>query len=779
MTQTLEMLGRLTSFKQEGSRIIFEFENGRLAVAVLRDGLFRIRYGFQGKFMPRRSWAVAQDDSAFPGVNFQLNEQNDSIELVTARNILKVGRAGGGIQFLTADGKTLSQDDPESGPLFAEDGKVSTLKLIEEGDHFYGFGERSSLLEKTGRRYTCWNSDPVDSDLDHGPGADALYQSIPFFMALRPEAGGYGLFFNNTFKSVFDVGHSREQRLGMEAAGGELDYYLIYGPEPAAIVELYTELTGRMPLPPRWSLGYHQCRWSYFPEDKVYEIAKNFRERKIPADVIHLDIDYMHGYRVFTWDAERFPDPQKMTADLGEQGFKLVTIIDPGVKYDPGSDYQVYNEGAEKDYFIHNPDGSLFHGYVWPDDSVFPDYARQEVREWWGDLHKVFVETGIRGIWNDMNEPSISTTPFSQVGHHMDIPDQAPQGSGADRTGHAEIHNIYGLLEDMGTYQGLRRLDPERRYFMLTRAGFAGIQRWSAVWTGDNSAVWEHLEMAMPELSNLGLSGVSFAGTDIGGFFGASSPELWARWIELGAFYPFSRGHSCAGTPQKEPWTWGEDVEDIARKYIEWRYRLLPYIYTLFEESTRTGAPVLRPLLYEFYQDSRTLNMNDQVMLGNALLLAPVYRPGVDYRYVYLPAGRWYDFWSGQPCDGQHLLAHAPLDTLPLYARGGTVLPLAPVMQYSDERPVDLLTLEIYLDEQGAAQGRLYEDDGETFAYERGETCLTTYQVSSAGGQVRVTARREGSFQPAPRAVEIRVHSPAGLKQTRQEQDQGNWEITL
>ncbi len=779
-------LEELARFNQEGNRVRFEFGSARLVVTVLADNLLRVHYAPTGQFAARRSWAVAKADSEYAGVALSISEELETIELATAQLRLRVRRADGGVELTTADGQLLLQDVPQQGPRFGSDGNLVSLKVLPTNEYYYGFGERTSLLDKRGKRYTCWNTDPFERNGDHGPGTDRMYQSIPFFMALRPQVGGYGLFFNNTFKTVFDVGHTQPEQLSMEAEGGELDYYLIYGPDPARIVETYTDLTGRMPLPPRWALGYHQCRWSYYPEAQVREIAAGFRSRQIPADVIHLDIDYMDGFRVFTWDKNHFPDPAKLLRDLRKDGFKVVTIIDPGVKYDPDNGYQVYDQGAEHDYFIRKADGEVFHGYVWPDDSVFPDFANAEVGRWWGDLHKGLLETGVQGIWNDMNEPAMSSKPFGEDGMLMEMPTDTPQGviggktSKGEPTTHAEVHNMYAWLEDKATYEGLRRLQPDVRPFLLTRAGFAGIQRWSAVWTGDNTALWEHLEMSIPQLSNLGLSGVSFAGADIGGFGGPSSGELWARWIELGAFYPFSRGHSITGAPQKEPWMWGDPTEGIVRKYLELRYRMLPYLYTLFEESSRSGAPILRPLIYQFYDDPAVLELHDQVMVGDGLLLAPVYRPGVEYRHVYLPQGLWYDFWSGAPMQDSHLLAHAPLETMPMYVRGGTVLPLGPAMQYSDEHPIDRLTLEVYLDRKGTAQGRLYEDDGVSFAYERGESCTTTYSLTTdEAGLVHLAARRQGQYQPAPRSVEINLHSRAGLKSLVLSHDNGDWETTL
>jgi alpha-glucosidase len=774
-------------FQVEATNQVFiKFGTAYLLVTALSSKILRFRYSPTPQFLPRRSWAVAKDDADFSGAVLAASyrEDLDVVELTTDHLLLRVHCTNGGIELGTLTGHVFLQDAPGQGPLWSESNYITSRKVLPVDEYYYGFGERTGLLEKRGRRYSCWNTDPGDAHLDQGPGTDLLYQSIPFYMALRPGQGGYGLFFNNTFKTVFDVGHTDSEFLTMEAAGGELDYYVFYGPEPAAIVEAYTSLTGRTPLPPRWALGYHQTRWGYYPEARVREIVTNFRERKLPLEAIHLDIDYMDGYRVFTWDKNHFPDPAKLIDDLNAQGVKVITIIDVGVKYDPAQNYAVYDEGVAQNFFIRKADGEILHGFVWPGDSVFPDFSNAEVRQWWGDLHDKLLELGVQGIWNDMNEPALATAPFGAPDCKLvDVPLDAIHLNPAteELTNHAEIHNIYALLENMGTYQGLRSLQPDVRPFVLTRAGFAGIQRWAAVWTGDNAAVWEHLEMAMPQLSNMGLSGLSFIGTDIGGFHWPSNGELWARWIELGVFYPFSRGHSIAHAPNKEPWVWGEPTESIARKYLELRYQLLPYLYNVFEESTRTGCPVLRPLLYEFYTDPDVLRLHDELMLGSQLLIAPVYRPGIQYRYVYLPGEQgWYDFWSGDFLANNHTLASAPLDVLPFYVKAGTVLPLGPVMQYSDERPLDQLQLEVYLDQLGSAFGSLYEDDGVSFAYQNGESCTTTYSVTTdEQSHLHLSMRRHGNYQPPKRTLEINVHSAAGLKTYQVDEARSDYDLVF
>jgi alpha-glucosidase len=356
---------------------------------------------------------------------------------------------------------------------------------------------------------------------------------------------------------------------------------------------------------------------------------------------------------------------------------------------------------------------------------------------------------------------------------------QGPQG---ERASHAEVHNLYGSSMARASYEGLRAHRPAERPFVLTRSGYAGIQRWSACWMGDNSSLWEHLELTMPQLMNMGLSGVPFVGTDVGGFFGNATAELFARWMQLGALTPFCRGHSHAETERHEPWVFGPQVEAICREYLQLRYRLLPYSYSLFWQATQTGAPVLRPLLYHYSDDPGTYQIHDQVLLGPFLMAAPIYQPGRTYRSVYLPRGEWYDWWSGERVGSTEsatpILAAAPLERMPMYARAGAIIPGGPALRYADERPLDRLALDLY---PGDGEFTLYEDDGHSYAYEQGEFCTTRYTLRRDGDMlVFSAAAREGAYVPPQRTIEVRVHGPDGWAADRPlafEDDGGAWEI--
>ncbi len=734
-------LGPVRSVEHTSPQVNFECEGGYLQVSVLAANLVRVRFSPDGKYLPRRSWAVTCDDNEWQSASLSFQEAEATFEIETEEMRVVIEKDPCRLACFDRAGKPFAVDaQPAIG---RQAGEITAWKQIEPDEHFYGFGERTGLLDKLSERKTNWTTDALDYDTL----TDAMYQAIPFMIALRPGLG-YGVFCNSTHWSEFDLGAAQPGTWHLRTEAAELDYYLIYGPRPARILETYTALTGRMPLPPLWALGYHQCRWSYSSDAEVRVIAQEFRTRQIPCDVIHIDIDYMRGYRVFTWSPERFGNPALLIGDLADQGFKAVAIVDPGVKYEPEANYPVFDEGIEQNYFVRKADGQLFHGYVWPEKAVFPDFLRPEVREWWSSWHRTLIEPGIAGIWNDMNEPAIDDRPFGDNGLKVSFPLDAPQGPDLERTTHAETHNLYGLMMARSSREALESLRPSERSFVLTRSGFAGVQRYASVWMGDNQSLWEHLEQSLPMLCNMGLSGVGFVGADIGGFAGNATAELFARWMQVGMLYPLMRGHSALKTARHEPWEFGETVEGICREYIELRYRLLPYIYTLFWEATTTGAPILRPLLYHFPEDLHTYQLYDQVLLGPSLMAAPVYRPGVEYRAVYLPEGTWYDWWSGEAYTGPlHILAHAPLERMPLYVRAGAVIPMTGVKQYTDGERFSL-TLRIW---PGTGEWISYEDDGHSFDFRQGQWATTTVRVSTSNGETVVEVDARVGQYPASR----------------------------
>jgi alpha-glucosidase len=746
---------------------------GRMEVVFVTPTVVRVRYGATATFMPRRSWSPVAADKTFDMPPVMMTNREGTLTLESGVLAVTVVPKTGKVKFTDYNEQPFAEDvsaitwdevlfpfpafGTDNGKNLPDHAKISATltKKIDNDAVYLGFGERMGQLDRRSRRLTNWTQDPA---WGHGRGHDNLYQAQPVFMAQKPGLA-WGLYLNCTWFSQIDVGADHANHLKLITHGGELEYYLLYGPTPAQVVDSLTQLTGRPALPPLWALGYHQSRWSYMDEAEFRMLAKEFRQREIPIDVLHFDIDYMRGYRDFTWDPKRFPAPKKLIDELREQGIRAVTIVDPGVKYDLGEEYPVADEGVAHKHFVKNADGTLFSGYCWPDAALFPDFTRAETREWWGNQHPALLDAGVAGIWNDMNEPAIFDRPFSEgASAQKPMPLGTPQGTKEERTVHAEVHNLYGHLMGKATYEGLKRSRPNERPWVLTRSAFVGSQAYCTAWMGDNNSWWEHLEGSLPQLMSMGLSGATNVGVDIGGFFDNATEELYMRWIELGTFYPFMRTHTSAGTRRQEPWALGEAVEAVAKKAIELRYRLLPYLYTLAHEAHRTGAPIFRPLSFDFPDDTETYHLHTQVMIGPHLLVAPIVTPGTNHRMVYLPEGRWYDFYTGQKYPGnRHMVVHAPPGRIPVFVRSGAVLPLGNVRQSTNE-PLTDLTLNIYPD-FFASHWTLIEDDGISFRYQRGEVAETAIFVEPHAGKTRVTvAERVGSYQPPVRFIRLMIY---------------------
>lgn len=602
----------------------------------------------------------------------------------------------------------------------------------------YGLGDKTGFLNKKGYDYMMWNSDNPDPQVEN-PTFKAMYKSIPFFITLRPE-GVYGIFLDNHFKTFFDMGYSSPEYYSFGATGGELDYYFIYGKTIREVITGYTNLTGRSPLPQMWTLGYHQSRWSYASEQEVLELANTFQKYNIPCDAIHLDIDYMDNFKIFTTDQERFSHLKDLSEKLQKMGIKLVTIIDPGTKAEEG--YYLYDEGVEKGYFATTPQGEIYHNVVWPGDSVFPDYTSDEVRHWWGRQTSRLLQQGIRGIWNDMNEPA---------SFHGPLPDDVVFPGNKTSRQHKEVHNVYGHLMAKATYEGLKEQDGKRP-FVITRACYSGSQKYSTAWTGDNQSLWVHLKMSIPQLLNLGLSGMPLVGTDIGGFGSNTTAELLSRWIEASCFAPLFRNHCAKFSRRQEPWQFDQETLDINRKYINLHYKFLPYLYDLCYEESRTGLPILRPLVMHYQEDKNTWECNDEYLVGESLLAAPVTDQGARARMIYLPDGIWVDYWTGERIQGgKNILRDAPMDICPIYVKAGSLLPTWPPMNFIPEGGSSQLILEYYpLDSKNPGHSNSnssgtasihpangcsktaylhYQDNGTDFAYEQGEYNLYEFSV--------------------------------------------------
>jgi alpha-glucosidase len=746
-------LGAMSAPKREAGALVFRNEQGIVSVSVLAPEIVRVRFSATPGFGRDHSYAVVRRDFGDPRATFETGATRSLV----STSALRVTIAHDPFRITVADaaGGVLDEDDPERGIAFT--GTTTRVwKRLRDEDRVYGFGEKTGRLDKRGWKlggytYAMWNSDTYGYE----GSTDPIYAAVPFFMVLR-EGKAHGIFLDNTHRTLFDVGKESQSLLSFGAEGGELDYYVIQGPHPRSVVERYTALTGRIPMPPRWALGYHQCRYSYYPEAKVRLIADTFRVKRIPADVIWLDIHYQDDYKPFTWNRERFPDPPRLIGDLRRQGFRTVTILDPHPARQPGM--REYDSGLAGDHFVKNPDGSVYTAPVWPSQgekdprpSVFPDFSKPAARDWWGSLYKPLLDMGVAGIWNDMNEPAI----FETITGTMPL--DVRHDNEGQPTDHREIHNVYGLLMTRATYEGLLRLRPKERPFVLTRATFAGGQRYAALWPGDNLSEWDHLRTTIPMLAGLGLSGFSFVGSDIGGFGDFPTAELFTRWIQTGVFYPFMRTHTTFGTPDQEPWSYGTYHEALNRRAIELRYELLPTVYNVMREASETGLPALRPLVLEHPDDPATWGRDDSFLFGRDLLVAPVLRAGETSREVYLPEGDWYDFWTARRYEGRkgHRLA-VTLESLPVFVRGGAFVFRQPVVQHTGEMPGQPLQVWVY--PAPSSEASLYEDDGETLDYQRGAFLRRRFSQSREGRRVTVeVGAPEGSWRPAPRELVLRI----------------------
>jgi alpha-glucosidase len=715
----------------------------KVRITVFNESVIRVRVAPQGSFPKDSSWAViAAPQSTAPRVEDAKNE----LRMTAGNTTVVVQKSPLLISFVDQAGNVVLADEP-SLPMAFDSSYVQVWKKMPPDENYYGLGDKTGPMNRRNRAFTMWNTDVFG----WGESTDPMYKAITFFMGLR-KGTAWGVFFDNTYRSSFDFGKESPDYFSFGAEGGELNYYFFAGPDPKKVVQEYTALVGRAPLPPLWSLGYQQSRYSYYPESRVREIAGTLRKKKIPADVIYLDIDYQQGNAPFTINREYFPHFEQMVADLRSQGFRTITITDLHIKKDPDHGYAPYDSGVKDDVFIKNPDGSLFVGIVWPGQSVFPDFTLTRARDWWGTLYKDFVRMGVAGFWNDMNEPSL----FERADKTMplDTRHRLDDGTTLD---HRAIHNVYGMENVRATYEGLRKLQPDERPFVLTRAAYSGTQRYAATWTGDNSSTWNHINMSTPMLLSLGLCGYTMAGDDIGGFAGSPPADLLTRWFEVGALNPIYRDHTAKGTADQEPWVHGPQHEAIRRRYVELRYKLLPYIYTAVEESSRTGLPFMRPVFLDFPQAEDFYGDNRDFLFGSDLFVAPVTTEMVDAEEVQLPPGDWYDYWSSQKLSSKNKLTlHPALGEMPLYIRAGAILPMQPVVQNTSAKPDGPLQLRVYAGED--CRGSLYQDDGHSLAYQRGEFFRATYSCKVSPSSIAVTASTtQSSFQPWWNGADVTV----------------------
>ncbi|WP_109831165.1 glycoside hydrolase family 31 protein [Reichenbachiella versicolor] len=691
-------VGQLVSYQVDAQSFSAETNQEIIKIELYEDGIVRVRVSRNDTFDP---FHYALEDSLKPK-SIDFIEREDGIVISTDLLEITLLKNPFRIIFRDEKGKILNEDDASFGTSWLGE-QVTTYKKLQPNEKFVGLGEKTGPLNKRGRGYQNWNTD----HFGYGVESDPIYSSIPFYIGIHDQ-GAYGIFFNNSHKTHFNFGASNNRFSSFAADSGDMDYFFIHQKSVTEIVQAYSRITGKMTMPPKWSLGYQQCRYSYYPDTEVLNTAQTFRDKEIPADTIVLDIHYMDKYKIFTWDKERFPNPEVMIKNLKNMGFKVVVMCDPGIKNESG--YHTYEDGVEKDVFIKYPDGQYYEGEVWPGWCHFPDFTKPEARRWWADQLKQYTAIGIEGFWNDMNE-------IATWGNMLpDMIDFDFDGEGATSR---QARNVYGMMMAKSTMEGAQENLNGKRPFNLTRSGFAGIQKYAAVWTGDNIASDEHMMLGMRMLTNMALSGVSFAGFDAGGFIGNASEALFARWVSMAAFTPFFRGHSNVNTKSSEPWTYGEHTEEISRNYISLRYRMMPYIYSTFYESSTDGTPINRSLVLVDPQDDVIYQeqYENEFLFGQSLLVAPT--PSTkDIEKIYLPEGTWFDFFTDQSYAGQseHLI-ECPTEKLPVFAKASSIIPIQSKVQSNQEKPNETLEIHLY---KGDKKNSFiyYEDDGESYEYQ-------------------------------------------------------------
>lgn len=620
--------------------------------------------------------------------------------------------------------------------------KATIYKKLQSNERFIGLGEVLGDLDKKGTGHTLNNTDTYK----YGDPRLPMYVSIPFFIGIHSNQL-YGFFLNNTFKSFFNFGLSTPDFSSVTTEGGDIDYFIIHDTDIAGILKHYTSITGRMSLPPRWALGYHQSKCSYFPQDQVKLLADNFRAKKLPIDCIVLDADYLQDYEPFRINTSRFPDMSGLTHYLKEKNIEVTASVNPGIKRD--STYFAHYDGIKNDVFVKFADGSLYTAEIAPSLNNFVDFTSAKGRQWWSD-HMVFLSrSGIHGYWNDMNEPAVG-------GSYL--PDNLVFDFDGRKATALEAKNLYGMLMAQSSHQAALNHSKNLRPFILSRSGFAGIQRYAAIWTGDNTAADSYLLGGALLNTQLGLSGIPFVGDDIGGYIGTTSKNLFIRWMQTGLFAPYARNHKEAFAVANEPWSYGEEAEAISRAYLNFRYRLMPYFYSTFYESTQNGSPIVRSLAFRYPFDKLVYDeiYQYQFTLGDAILVVPV-TPSESIKKVYLPEGQWYDIMSDTLFIGnQELMMNPALHEIPLFIKSSSMIPMQKLVQSNAEHPGDTLYLHVYAGVD-SSQFLYYDDDGISRKYQSGEyhQRLIHYQPLSKS---LLFKKSEGNYQSPFRFIKIIMH---------------------
>ncbi|AFL85850.1 family 31 glycosyl hydrolase, alpha-glucosidase [Belliella baltica DSM 15883] len=730
-------LGNVEHWEKTDFGISGKTSNGFFKITVFEHDTIRIQASQEDTFFSNPYSVVSQPRHE----GFSIEELDQLLVIKTKTVELKLFLNPFHLKFYDKNGKLLNEDDPSFSISWLGT-EVTNYKKLQPQEKFVGLGEKTGNLNRAGKAYTNWNTDYFA----YGIGDDPLYMSIPFYIGIHDEVA-YGIFFDNTHKSVFNFGASNNRFMYFSAEDGEIDYYFMHDDHVSKILSAYTKLTGRMEMPPMWSLGFQQCRYSYYPESEVLNLAQTFREKDMPADVIYLDIHHMEKYKVFTFDNEKFTNPKAMITKLKEKGFKVVVIMDPGIKTE--AHYAPYVEGLGKDLFVKYPDGEIYEGQVWPGWCAFPDFTKEETRTWWGEKMKFYKDAGVDGYWTDMNEPA------SWGQHTPNLIDFHYEG---EIVSHRKARNIYGMQMAKAAKEGSEMQAPNQRPFVLTRSGFSGIQRYAAAWTGDNVSSEEHMLAGVRLVNSLGLSGVSFSGYDIGGFAGEASKSLFARWISIATFSPFYRAHSMINSCDSEPWSFGEEVEEISRNYMKLRYQMLPTLYSHFYKSTESGLPVAKSLVLDFPHEAKVYEeaFQNQYIFCESLLIAPI-ESTKEITKVYLPEGDWYYFFNDQKYSGNQIIyVDTPLSYLPVFAKAGSIIAMQSAISHTDATHEGVLKLHIYKG-KGSSTYLHYEDDGFSKNYQKAEFFKREITWNSDKQELQF-GPVEGNYESAFKEVQLYFH---------------------
>ncbi len=735
------ILGAVESSHKSGQSIFLECEYGAVEVRIITSNCIRVRVAPQLEALQTEPFSYSVEKTHWPPVPFEFIEGAEALEIRTASHICRIGKQPFRIGLETLAGDLICVD--ALGAQQREDGAVKLSLKLHPSETSYGLGERAAALNLRGQHFQLWNNDHPDYER----GSDPLYYNIPFYVGVHGDIS-YGVFWDNTSRGSVDIGKNTHNELSFEFASGEICYYLFTAPDVNGVVARYTELTGRIKLPPVWFLGYQQARFSYQNQDEILQIAREFRQHGIPCDVLYLDIHYMDQFQVFTWDSQRFPDPAALLKALHKLGYKVIAIVDPGIKIDP--DYAPYVDGLKQDVFLKYPDGTLFSGAVWPGLCHFPDFTSPQTRDWWAEKCQPLLQTGIDGIWNDMCEPVMFTSDGGTL-----LPDYLPQEGDNHPATHREYRNVYGMQMARASLEGFKRAYPDKRPVNMVRSGYAGTQRYATSWTGDNASDWDHLRLSISMALNMGLSGAPMTGPDVGGFRGNADGELLTRWMQAACLMPYFRSHTTIETHPQEPWAFGQPYEVINRVAIELRYRLLPYLYSIVAQCREYGWPIIRPVFTAEPYNPDIRAIDDAYLLGNGLLVAPVLKKGALKRTVYLPAGDWYDYWTNECLEGgQEITTPAPLERLPLFVRAGAVLPMWSERQHTAGEPDTTQLMRFY---PGDLETALYEDAGEGLGYEQGDYRWVYVSSQWDDDTLHINRRIAGKYQPAYKSLRLEI----------------------